>query len=310
MKASQPASWGTPAVADSDPNRPLPLAWQDYSDQVMAGWYRLLASNPDEESVQTFLELHPAMVPGGSGDVGPGGHHGSDMGAMFRQPQLQGEGRTFTPDLMWVTRSSGLITPILIEIERPSKRWFTSSGRPTADFTQAHDQLAQWRSWFQLGGNKEIFRRKFQLLGDRYPERELIPQFVLIFGRSSEFEHGGGHSDADELNRKRASMRLPDETFYTFDSLRPRYDHGVSLTVTQAASGPELFAFSPVFRTGPSIVEGTALFDDITRALERSQMLTDERRKYLGARWSHWQNFHQDKVANGSPNYTRSSGFE
>jgi hypothetical protein len=69
------------------------------------------------------------------GDVGPGGHHGSDMGGVFREPDLTGRGssRIFT----WVTRSSGLITPILIEIEKPSKRWFRSDGRPSGDFKDA-----------------------------------------------------------------------------------------------------------------------------------------------------------------------------
>ena len=44
-----------------------------------------------------------------------------------------------------MTRSSGLITPILIEIEKPSKRWFKENGRPTAEFRDAHDQLNDWR---------------------------------------------------------------------------------------------------------------------------------------------------------------------
>lgn len=81
------------------------------------------------------------MIPGGSGDVGPGGHHGSDLSAVFTQPALTGSGRTLIPDLMWVTRSSGPVTPILIEIEKPSKRWFKENGRPTSAFRDAHDQL-------------------------------------------------------------------------------------------------------------------------------------------------------------------------
>lgn len=41
---------------------------------------------------------------------------------MFTRPLLNGVGKNFAPDFLWVTRSSGLITPILIEIEKPSKR--------------------------------------------------------------------------------------------------------------------------------------------------------------------------------------------
>jgi hypothetical protein len=99
-----------PLLPDEDPSRPLPISWSVYYDRVLAEWDALLAADPEEAQVQEFLELHPAMVPGGSGDVGPGGHHCSEMGAVFRRPRLDGAGRSFEPDFMWVTRSTSLIT--------------------------------------------------------------------------------------------------------------------------------------------------------------------------------------------------------
>lgn len=176
-------SLGNPVTPDANPDRPLALAWQSYSDNVRSDWFSLLAREPEEDEVQEFLELHPAMVPGGSGDVGPGGHHGSDLGVVFRQPRLKGAGRDFGPDFMWVTRSSSLITPILIEIEKPGKKWFRKDGRPTQHFTEAHDQLRDWRNWFATDGNPPIFRDQFLFLGDRHRNRALEPQFVLIYGR-------------------------------------------------------------------------------------------------------------------------------
>lgn len=232
---TQLGSYGNPLVPDADPDRPRPLAWQTYCDQAQAEWFSLLASDPDEPAVQQFLELHPAMIPGGSGDIGPGGHHGSDLGLVFRQPRLVGAGREYVPDFMWVTRSSGLITPILIEIEKPSMEWFGLNGRPTRHFIDAHDQLAQWRDWFSIEGNSAIFRQRFKVLGDRFPSRPLEPQY----------------SNPDELNRKRNALRLKDETFMTFDSLRPKYDHSSTITATMTPTGVELFAFSPVFESGP-----------------------------------------------------------
>ena len=133
---------------------------------AMAEWYSLLSGDPEEDKVQHFLELHPSMIPGGSGDVGPGGHHRSEMGAVFRRPKLIGEGRTFEPDFMWITRSSALITPILVEIEKPSKRWFRRDGRPASDFTAAHDQLNDWRAWFGRDTNQKMFRDVFLFLGE------------------------------------------------------------------------------------------------------------------------------------------------
>ena len=130
----QPARgvFSDPVVPDTDPARPRALAWEQYSDRVLCATYLLLWQEPEEAEVQRFLELHPSMIPGGSGDIGPGGHHRSDMGAVFRQPDLIGAGRAFQPDFMWVTRSTSLVTPILVEIEKPSKRWFRRDGRPTS----------------------------------------------------------------------------------------------------------------------------------------------------------------------------------
>jgi hypothetical protein len=114
------------------------MAWNDYVAEATAQWRALLDTEPEEREVQKFLELHPSMIPGGSGDIGPGGHHGSEMAAVFREPTLKGAGRSFQPDFMWVTRSTSLITPILIEIEKPSKRWYQEkSQRPTAELRDA-----------------------------------------------------------------------------------------------------------------------------------------------------------------------------
>lgn len=238
------------------------------------------------------------MVPGGSGDVGPGGHHGSDMGVMFRRPTLKGAGPDFEPDFMWVTRSSALITPILIEIEKPSKRWFNKNGRPTAAFTAAHDQLNDWRSWFSNDSNKAVFRRTFMLLGDRFENRPLEPQYVLIYGRQREFEYGVVHSNPDALRHKRDLQRREAESFMTFDSLRPRFDHRNSITATMTAAGPRLHAFSPMYGTHADVGEGALLFGDPAEALARSVMMSTERKEYLAERWRYWQGVEEESRRN------------
>lgn len=278
-----------PLAPDSDPNRPLAMDWQTYSDTAMSEWYSLLSGDPEEEQVQHFLELHPSMIPGGSGDVGPGGHHGSDMGIVFRRPTLKGSGRSFEPDFMWVTRSSGLITPILIEIEKPSKRWFKKSGRPTSKFTDAHDQLNDWRAWFADDANKAIFRKTFLFLGDQYENRPLEPQYLLIYGRQREFEWGGIHADPDGLRRKRDSQRRAAEHFITFDSLRPRHDHASSITASLTATGVRPYAFSPTYGTSADVGDGALLLGDPAEALQRSVLMSEERKQYLARRWKHGQ---------------------
>lgn len=275
-------------TADQDPNRPRPMIWTDYESTVMTEWRALLDSEPEEDAVQQFLELHPAMIPGGSGDVGPGGHHRSDAGAVFSRPLLNGQNKNFAPDFMWVTRSSGLITPILIEIEKPSKRWFNKDGRPSKHFTDAHDQLNEWRAWFQEGDNATAFRARFMFMGDRYADRPLEPQFVLIYGRESEFEPGGGHTNPASLRRKRDSQRGKSEQLMTFDALRPRFDHAISLTATIGPNGVKPFAFSPLYETGPMVGDEALVLGDPSEALARTVMVSDERKAYLAERWKYW----------------------
>ncbi|MCA0296277.1 MAG: DUF4263 domain-containing protein [Actinobacteria bacterium] len=287
--------WLTHRSADSNPDRPKAMAWQEYHDRALSDWCALLAQDPEEDRVQEFLELHPAMIPGGSGDIGPGGHHNSEMGLVFRQPQLRGMDRSFLPDFMWVTQSSSLATPILIEIEKPSRRWFRRDERPTAHFTAAHDQLAEWKAWFANERNVGTFRQRY-LFGERYERRRFLPQYLLVYGRSHEFELGGGHLNPDFLNHKRDHMRRDDEHFMTFDSLRPRHDHSNSITATMTATGPAPFAFSPVYGTGPRTGETALMLGSPLDALGRSVMMSDERRQYLAARWRFWAERHEDDL--------------
>ncbi|MFD6358208.1 Shedu anti-phage system protein SduA domain-containing protein [Nocardia tengchongensis] len=288
MTTPDPNPDPTHLVADNDPGRPRALEWALYADRVAAAWVELLESDPEERAVQAFLERHPSMVPGGCGDIGPGGHHMSEMSAVFREPHLTGYGRKREPDFMWITRSTSLITPILIEIEKPSKRWFTKGDQPTAEFTQARNQLNDWRSWFSQPENQILFRKTY-LFEDKYEDRALEPQFVLIYGRQSEFEIGGGHVRPEVLRRKRDLQRAADESFRTFDSLRPRYELGDSLTVTMTAQGPSVFAFSPVYHTSTGTYEDAfVLGDDISDAMNRTVWTTEERKGYLKSRWAHW----------------------
>lgn len=293
-----------------DPARPMALAWEQYSDKALSDWHSLLSQEPEEDEVQRFLELHPSMIPGGSGDIGPGGHHGSDMGAVFRRPKLTGEGRAFEPDFMWVTRSTSLVTPVLIEIEKPSKRWFRKDGRPASAFTEAHDQLNDWRSWFARAANRALFRERFLFLSEKYEDRPIVPQYVLIYGRESEFRPGGGHANPSELRYKRDLQRGADESFMTFDALRPRFDHSNSMTLTMTALGPKIHAFSPVYGTGPHLGEGALFLGDPHDGLGRTVMISDERRAYLGKRWAHWQQYEREKNADPNGMYAHQAGIE
>ncbi len=135
-------------------NPPQPMGWNEYEQKLRDVWNNLLDSNPQEAEVQAFLEKHPCMIPGSRSMTMTSGHY-PFPDAVISQPPLVGIGERI-PDLMWLATSSLHFEPVLIEIERPDKKWFNSSGTPSADFTQAHSQLAQWKAWFDHPENRLV----------------------------------------------------------------------------------------------------------------------------------------------------------
>lgn len=279
MKSLQP---------DLDASRPAPISWERYREWLDTEWGALLESDPSEKSVQRFLEANPCLLPGGLGDIGPGGHHGPELDAVFRQPIFKGLARTRVPDFMWVTRSTSLITPICIEIERPGKYWFNSDGTPTATLTQSLDQLTDWKVWFSEPENQLIFRRTY--LWSDYESRALDPQYVLIYGRRREFSRAyGRHEAPSRLSKKRDFMRRKNEHFMTFDSLVPQEERRDFVTATLTAKGPRVEAIPPTFTLGPSVSELVTTMRDPQEAIKKTPLWSDARREYVLSRWLHWQ---------------------
>ena len=188
---------------------------RDYED-IRSEWERVKLTD-DESVAQRFLEKHVALLPGAFGDIGPGGHHGPLYSSIFRLPPLRGLDAKRIPDFMWISRSTVNVTPVCIEIERPTKPWFTSSGQPTAHLTQAQDQLTTWRAWFSEPSNELMFREQY--LKGRFARRRLTPQFVLIYGRESDFTDTHKLTE-DARHLKRIDLARESEHLFTYDSLR------------------------------------------------------------------------------------------
>jgi hypothetical protein len=155
-----------------------------------------------------------------------------------------------------------------------------------------------------------LFRERFLFLKEKYEDRPLEPQYVLVYGRGSEFGIGGGHANPNGLRYKRDQQRGMNESFMTFDALRPRFDHSNSMTLTMTAHGPKIYAFSPVYGTGTHVGEGALLLGDPYHALDRSVMISDERRAYLAKRWSYWQQHERQKNTDPSRVRFRQVGIE
>lgn len=273
---------------DTDPERPQATSWETYCASVLSQWQSLLGSSPSEREMQEFLELHPCLIPGATDNIGPGGHHGPSFNAVIRQPPLKGLGPTRVPDFMWVRRDTGAIRPICIEIESPRKAWFNKgSGTPTAELTQAIDQLTEWKVWFSSPENQLIFARTY---APQYPYRPIEPQYVLVYGRDSEFRAATSvHENPSHMRQKRDHMPRIREHYFTYDQLVPEREAGDYATITNHVDKWSLHSLPPTFSTGSHVMELGEVIADPSEGLSRTELMSPERRTYVVERWSYWR---------------------
>jgi hypothetical protein len=201
-----------------------------YLEALDADWKSFLESaNPkDESAFQQYLEWHPSLLPGPHGTPW-GRYHGPPLGVVFSQPELPGF-RAKRPDFLVLERDSATTYAVLIEIEAPAKRWSTAAGVPTADLTQAIDQLRDWKVWFADPLNVLQFIKLYDL-NDQIETSRLVQHYVLVYGRRHEA------TNMEAFARKRHDLAGPNEYFMTYDRLEP--NGAGALTVKLDRSGPD-----------------------------------------------------------------------
>lgn len=241
---------------------------------VVERWTTLLNQDPAEREVQRFLEQHPSLVVGDQASSPLGG-------LVFTQPRLQGLGARQFPDFLWLDTTGGALTPVLIEIERPGKAWFTKRGDLTAQFHQAHQQLGDWRAWFLEAENQLLFRRTYvDWLGD-FRSRPLLPRYVLVFGRDTEF-------DADSTG-KRAGRRFVTarrhETLSTHDELTPRSDAGLCTVHLDTLGRLRVRALEPAFTVEEAPEGLLRRADTPTKAVREVSGWDQEKQAQVLAEW-------------------------
>ncbi|MHB8794825.1 MAG: Shedu immune nuclease family protein [Candidatus Nanopelagicales bacterium] len=282
----QPPAASSSAETTSPQTAPeAPLPWDVYETWLTAEWSALLSSEPDEPAVQEFLTHNPSLLPGVG--VDGAGHHGPHLSAVFSQPQLQGIGKNRTPDFMWVTANSAEVVPVLIEIERPDKRYFNSSdGSVSAEFRHAHGQLAEWAQWWAEPANQLVFRQQFLDPIWNFSNRAIKPLYILIYGRRSEL-------DADKtgnLNKFRAAQPRQNELIMTFDRLEPNPLIRNVASVHQHSDGRlSLLAVPSSFTTGWGISHMAVRCSQPEAGLfETVPLWTSERAARVRDRWRYW----------------------
>jgi hypothetical protein len=185
---------------------------------------------------------------------------------------------------MWVSTHSGAWFPTLIEIEKPGKKIFKKDKTPSSDFTQAHNQLNQWRSWFSYTTNQQLFAKQYGI-PDYMLARTMQLHMILIYGRRSEFEND------HRLTRERGTLlHGEDEELMSFDALQADSFMTGALTIQGTGYGRyRAVNVPPVFRTGPRFAQRFLSIDGIDRAIDENPEFTEERSAFLKERIPYWK---------------------
>lgn len=270
------------AIAD----KPAPMSWTEYEARLQSAWQALLDSDPSECVVQSFLEKHPCLLPGVF-NMGTTSGHYPYPDAVISQPPLAAVGSR-VPDFMWLSTNSIELEPVLIELERPSKKWFTQKGNPSANLTQAHNQLAQWRAWFAVPANIQVFYEEFQI-PLMLRSRKLRVSCVLIYGRRHEMDEN------PRLNQVRGQMARENEYLMTYDRLHPRADASELYTVRKQSDGYKALAFPPTYVLRPGLADRYLLVSGKSEAIDRTEWMSASRKEFIKARFPYWEGWVRTK---------------
>ena len=261
---------------------PPHIPFDTYLESCSRDYRKLLSQAPSERDLQRFLEQHPCMVPGHATPSGSSGHYPLHC-SLVTQPSLP-TSPSFQPDFMWIATHSGGWFPTLIEIEDPKKKIFNRNQVPSQKFTQAHNQLNQWRAWFSRAGSQDVFMDHFGV-NDHMRARAMQLHMILIYGRRDEVQ------DQPELVRQRGSLAsASDEELMSFDRLAPAHGMKDAITVRARGSGRyEAVWVPPVFELGPDLANRLLFLDRLPEAIDRNPDISNERKAFLKDRIPYWQ---------------------
>ena len=267
---------------------PAPPPFDVYAAGADEAYRQLLEDSGSEATLQEFLERNPCFVPGTWSPGAPSGHAPLHL-AVISQPELPGL-RSRKPDFMWIASDSARWYPMLIEIERSDKRLFRKDGVPTGEFTQARNQLAQWRAWLSEPSNVQKFLLDYGIPSDFSRLRIMQPHFILVYGRRAEFE-----TDAELSKHRSALITAPDESLISLDRLHA--DSNCWNAITVKASGYGRFKalhVMPTLALGPVHADRLSYIDGLDEIIMADSRISSERRAFLMKRLRYWRDWGAD----------------
>lgn len=264
---------------EKDP--PPIVSWDDYARHSGQELYELLNGHSEDEKVfQKFFERNPSYIPGAFELIGTSGHYPHAQ-TLIAQPEVDGGLFKRAPDFMWLAQDSCFFTPVLIEIERPGKKLFTSKDDQTAEFSQALNQIAEWKALLSVPENILMFYQCYDI-PDKLRKKTFKPQYGLIYGRRSEFEGN------IIRQRKRAFLTDQDVVLMSYDRLKPDPSAADMLCSKVSHGEYHVLTIPPTYRYSPATAENLLLCSDFEKAILNMEQTTDERKDFLIKRFPYW----------------------
>ena len=256
------------------------MSWDKYVGIIDSELQALFANvSAVEKDFQEFFERHPCCLPQ-MYPVFKRGAHGPYPGAIISQPVLPGYSRK-VPDFLYITRDSATVYAVLIEIEHPAKPWATAGGQSSAEFTQATNQLADWKSWFADPLNIVQFRELYRIPTDWIQSRTFEQRYFLIYGRRSD------SSLTEAFNKKRKHLERENECHMTYDRIQPQREMDCLCTKLDE-KGYRAISVPPTLELGPMWASEGKMIRDKEIAVRANRYLSDVRKEFLITRWPYW----------------------
>lgn len=160
----------------------------------------------EEKEYQDFLEVNTKFIPRHFVQ-----NHGVHMSLVLRKLKISNDMIT---DFVILSKSSTGWNYILIEIEKPSSRFFKSGSTDVhSDFMGGVKQIKSWQSWFSKPENKAHFEAQLRFIKKPISNTPVDIKYVLVTGRRSEYE------DSEDKIHTVRSYESDNFKIMSFDSL-------------------------------------------------------------------------------------------
>ncbi|WP_299653150.1 Shedu anti-phage system protein SduA domain-containing protein [uncultured Tateyamaria sp.] len=190
------------------------------NEDLKSQYLSLLDEQHKEQVYQDFIEQHTGLIPRMFVQ-----NHGVHFGLVLRKLPF---GADYKSDFFFFSKSSIDWHAVLIEIEKPSSRYFKpNSNEISSEFQKAIHQIKTWEAWLNDQANAAGFLASLSTLQvpahmARHPTTF---KFILVHGRRAEIEN------SPQRKQLVKSYETPNFKIMSFDSLAENLNGNCALNI-------------------------------------------------------------------------------